>query len=240
MCSSLHCYSSFWQLGAGLLFLRTRCQILFSLLEAIRAIFFWWVLWNFDFEAILEPLLFLIIQFSLFLNGRSHNIWRRRSRILTLLTFLAWRRFVLSKWKITFRNMHIFHFLSVLILRNSKTIIFVIQQILIIIFEIKLVYFWWVLIQILCLVHLRFSSWWNIWLWTGDSSWAHGSLPLLWMSRNSTSRSRYTGRDSRCRPMIWNIHLVSMLVQFIRLNFILLFRIFRSLMKWPTQITLPQ
>ena len=136
--------------------------------------------------------------------------------------------------------MHIFHFLSVLILRNSETIIFVFHQILIIIFEIKLVYFGWVLIQILCLVHLRFSSWGNIRLWTGDSSWAHGSLPMLRMSRNSTSRSRYAGGYSRCWSVIWNIHLISMLVQFICLNSILLFGIFRNLMEWPTQITLPQ
>jgi len=129
---------------------------------------------------------------------------------------------------------HIFHLFSViLILRNSEIIIFVIKQILIIIFEIKFVYFWWVLIQILCLVHLRFSTWRNIWFWwASNSSWTFSSL--IWMSWNSATRCWYTGRDCGCWSMIWNIHLISMLVQFVSLNFVMLFRIFRSLMEWPT------
>jgi hypothetical protein len=57
---------------------------------------------------------------------------------------------------------------------------------------------------------------------------------LFWNCWNSATRMWYTGWDSSSWSMIWSIHLISMLIQFISLNFVILFRIFRSLMEWAT------
>ena len=109
---------------------------------------------------------------------------------------------------------------------------FVIKHVLIVIFEIKFVYFVWIFIQILCLVHLRLSTRWNVWFWPSDSSGADGSL--FWNCWDTATWCGNASWDSGSWSMIWNVHLISVLVQFIGLNSVMLFRIFRSLMKWPT------
>ena len=233
MSSSLHCYTSLWKLGAGFLLFRTWRQVLLSLLEAIRNLILWLVLWNLDFKSILKLLLFLIIKLSLFLNIRAHDVWRHRSRILCcILASLASWSLSFSKGKITLGYLHILHLFSILVLRNSERFIFVIKHILIIIFEIKFVNF--VLIQILCLIQLLFSARLNVRSLTTINSSGADSTCLLRSWWNTAARSRDASGDSGRRSVIWNIHLVSMLIQFIWLKFVMLFRIFRSLMKRPT------
>ena len=232
MSTSFYRYTSLRKFGTSFLLFWTRRQIFLTLLKAIRSIIFWLVLRNFNFQTFLKLLLFLIIHLSLLLNRGAHDIWGRCSWIFGILTSLAWWWFVFSKGKVASRYLHILHFFSILVLRNSERIIFVIKHVLIVIFEIKFVYFVWIFIQILCLVHLRLSTRWNVWFWPSDSSGADGSL--FWNCWDTATWCGNASWDSGSWSMIWNVHLISVLVQFIGLNSVMLFRIFRSLMKWPT------
>ena len=233
MCTSFHCNTSLRKLSTSFLLFWTWRQVFLTLLEAIRVIIFWLILRNLNFQTLLKLLLFLIVHLSLFLNIGAHNIRCSWSWIFTVLASLAGSWFVFSEREVRSRYLHILHFFSILVLWNSERIIFVIKHILIVIFEIEFVYFVGVFIQILCLVHLRLSARWDIWFWSSDSSGAD-STSLFWNCWDTAARCGNTSWDSSSWSMIWNVHLISVLVQFIGLNFVMLFRIFRSLMEWPT------